>query len=140
MDGSEYSYWHALGGGILIGAASFLGSAVTGKIPGISGIFGRLFRPIKGDSLWRVIFLVGLVGAAALVVATSDTAAIYRPVASLPVIVVAGLLVGTGTRLGGGCTSGHGVCGSGLGAKDSMVATAVFMVAAIATVFLAKQF
>ncbi|MDB4673309.1 YeeE/YedE thiosulfate transporter family protein [Verrucomicrobiales bacterium] len=140
MDGSEYSYWHALGGGILIGAASFLGSAVTGKIPGISGIFGRLFRPVNGDSQWRIVFLIGLVGAAAVVVALSDAAAVYRPVSSLPIVAVSGLLVGFGTRLGGGCTSGHGVCGSGLGAHDSMVATGIFMVSAVATVLVAKQF
>ncbi|CAN5470849.1 YeeE/YedE family protein [soil metagenome] len=140
MPDTGYTYWNALAGGVLIGLASFIATAVTGKIPGISGLFGRLFRPKPGDTLWRVVFLVAMVGGAACAMAAFEPAAIYRPVRALPAMAVAGLLVGVGTRVGGGCTSGHGVCGTGLGARDSMVATGVFMAVAIATVFVAKSF
>lgn len=114
----------------------------TGKVPGISGVVGRLFAPGANDGAWRIVFLVGLLGGAAVLFAGSDFAGIYRVPEgrSLLGYVVAGLLVGFGTRLGGGCTSGHGVCGSSMGARDSMVATATFMAAGIVTVFIVKQF
>jgi uncharacterized membrane protein YedE/YeeE len=128
----------ALAGGILIGLASLIATAASGKIPGISGIFGRLLRAPKGDSAWRLIFLVGLIAGAAIAFAVSDHAAVFRPLRPLWVMIVAGLLVGLGTRIGGGCTSGHGVCGMGLGARDSIVATLTFMAAAIVTVALLK--
>lgn len=131
------AWTHGLIGGCLIGLASLWAMAATGKVPGISGVFGRLFRPDTSDRGWRVLFLIGLVAAAAVVVRLSGFAAIYRLPEGRNLVVygIAGLLVGFGTRLGGGCTSGHGVCGNGMGVRDSMVATGVFMVAGIATVF-----
>ena len=129
----DYSLWHALVGGVLIGLASFLAALATGKIPGVSGVFGRLFRPKPGDFLWRVVMLAGLVGGAALAFVSVESAAVFRPQESLGVMGVAGLLVGLGTRVGGGCTSGHGVCGVGLGARDSMIATLTFMATAVVT-------
>jgi len=130
------SFLYGFPGGCLIGLGSLLALIASGKIPGISGVFGRLFRPKAGDSWWRVIFLVGLIAGAATTFLLSDHAAIFRipPGRSLLVFAVAGLLVGFGTRLGGGCTSGHGVCGIGMGARDSMVATAIFMAAGFVTV------
>lgn len=130
------SFVYGLLGGVLIGLGSLVAMAATGKTPGISGVFGRLFRPTAGDSLWRVLFLVGLIAGAVLLFWTSDFAAIYRVPEgrSLVIYAVAGLLVGFGTRLGGGCTSGHGVCGASMGARDSMVATATFMASGILTV------
>lgn len=125
----------AVAGGVLIGVGSAIATVVSGRIPGISGVFGRLFRPKYGDSLWRVVFLCGLMFGAVLTMLLFPSAAEYRPMAPLAWIPVAGLLVGIGTRVGGGCTSGHGVCGVGSGAIDSIVATMVFMAAAIATVF-----
>lgn len=132
------SFVYGLLGGSLIGLGSLVAMAATGKTPGISGVFGRLFRPKSGDSLWRVLFLVGLLGGATLMFATNGFAAIYRVPEgrSLLVYAVAGVLVGFGTRYGGGCTSGHGVCGSSMGARDSMVATATFMATGILTVFI----
>jgi len=130
------SFFYGFLGGCLIGLASLLGLIASGKIPGISGVFGRLFRPKAGDSLWRVIFLVGLIAGAAAAFQFSEHAAIFRIPAgrSLLIFAVAGLLVGFGTRLGGGCTSGHGVCGMGMGARDSIVATLIFMAAGFITV------
>ena len=85
---------------------------------------------------WRVVFLLGLIGGAALSFALWESAALYRPMRPLVVMAIAGLLVGFGTRLGGGCTSGHGVCGVGMGAKDSIAATLIFMAAGMVTVFI----
>lgn len=131
----HYNYWHALLGGCLIGLASLIATARTGKIPGISGVFGRLLVPETPDKGWRIIFLAGLIGGAALSFALWDSAALFRPMRPLAVMVVAGLLVGFGTRLGGGCTSGHGVCGVGRAQKDSIVATLIFVAVAMITVF-----
>jgi uncharacterized membrane protein YedE/YeeE len=132
----EYTLWHALIGGILIGLASLLATALSGKIPGISGVFGRLLVPATPDKRWRSLFLLGLVGGAALSFLLLDSAAIFRPMRPLAVMAAAGLIVGFGTRLGGGCTSGHGVCGVGTGAKDSIAATLIFVVVAIVTVLI----
>lgn len=125
---------NALIGGLLIGLASLIASGATGRIPGISGVLSKLFVFRSGDTLWRALFLIGLIAGGVLVFQLLNPA--YHPVKSLPLIAVAGLLVGFGTRLGGGCTSGHGVCGMGLGAKDSIVATLTFMAAGFATVYI----
>ncbi len=133
---SHYTLFNPVIGGILLGLASLLATVLSGKIPGISGVFGRLFVAETPDKTWRAVFLFGLIGGAALSFALWQSAALYRPLRPLAVMAVAGLLVGFGTRLGGGCTSGHGVCGVGMGAKDSIVATLVFMVAGMLAVFL----
>ena len=133
---NEYTLWHALIGGILIGFASLLATALSGKIPGISGVFGRLLIPATPDKKWRFLFLLGLIGGAALSFLLWDSAAIFRPMRPLAVMGVAGLIVGFGTRLGGGCTSGHGVCGVGTGARDSIAATLIFVVVAMVTVLI----
>ncbi|NNE92822.1 MAG: YeeE/YedE family protein [Verrucomicrobiales bacterium] len=110
---------------------------LTGKIPGISGIFAKVLKPVSGDFAWRVVFLIGLVVTAGLFIFLREPA----PPFEIPggrkawLFGIAGLLVGVGTRIGGGCTSGHGVCGTAAGARDSIVATLVFMAAAAATVF-----
>ncbi len=131
------SYINGLIGGSLIGLGSLLGLLASGKIPGISGIFGRLLRPTSGDSLWRVVYLLGLISGGAICFYSVESAATFRiPEGrnSLLVFAIAGLFVGFGTRLGGGCTSGHGVCGMGLGSRDSIVATLTFMAAGFVTV------
>jgi len=136
----EPSYYYGLGGGCLIGLGSLVALIATGKIPGISGIFGRLLRPAKNDTAWRLVFLLGLILGALNLFRTVEFAALYRipEGRSLIVYAIAGLLVGFGTRIGRGCTSGHGVCGIGFGFKESIVATLVFMVAGFLTVFLFK--
>ena len=131
---------NGLAGGMLIGLGSVLALAATGKVPGISGVLARALRPRPGDFWWRVVFLAGLVTGAGCLILVNSHAALYRVPdgRSWWVYGVAGLIVGFGTRLGGGCTSGHGVCGIGAGARDSVVATAVFMLAAMLTVFVLK--
>ena len=135
----HYTLWHALIGGIMIGLASLAATVLSGKIPGISGVFGRLLVPATSGKTWRAVFLFGLIGGAALSFALWQSAALFRPMRPLVVMAIAGLLVGFGTRLGGGCTSGHGVCGVGMGAKDSIAATLIFMAVAIVTVLIYKS-
>jgi uncharacterized membrane protein YedE/YeeE len=130
----HYTLWHALVGGILIGFASLLATALSGKIPGISGVFGRLLVQSTPDKAWRAVFLLGLIAGAGLSFAFWPGVTLYRPMRPLALMIAAGLLVGFGTRLAGGCTSGHGVCGVGMGAKDSIAATLLFMATGIVTV------
>ena len=135
----QYTLLHALIGGILIGIASLIAAVLSGKVPGISGVFGRLLVPSTPDKLWRVVFLMGLIGGAALSFTLWESAALFRPMRPLGVMAVAGLLVGFGTRLGKGCTSGHGVCGVATGAKDSIAATVIFVGVAMVTVIIYNQ-
>lgn len=129
----------ALLGGVLIGLGSLLALLATGKIPGISGVFSRILRPRGGDTAWRVIFLLGLVAGAFAAFHAIGSAAVFRPQGSVLSIAIAGVLVGFGTRLGGGCTSGHGVCGIGMGSKPAFVATLVFIAAGVATVWVVNH-
>ena len=123
-------------GGVLIGLAAALLLLLNGRLSGISGIVGGLLAPRSSDVGWRVAFVAGLLsGALAYMLATGNALAVTMQ-ASVPGLVVAGLLVGFGTRLGSGCTSGHGVCGIARLSKRSIVATSVFFVVAMLTVFL----
>ena len=123
-------------GGLLIGLAAALLLLLNGRISGISGIVGGLLVSKSSDAGWRVVFVAGLLlGAFAYMLAAGGTIPVQMQ-ASLPVLVVAGLLVGFGTRLGSGCTSGHGVCGIARLSKRSIAATATFFGVAILTVFL----
>jgi len=133
----QIDYHWALVGGLCIGLASFVASASTGKIPGVSGVFAKIWMGAKGDRLWRLLMVLGLIAGAGIGFLTFQPS--FRPVAPLWLMVIAGFLVGLGTRLGGGCTSGHGVCGMGLGAKDSIVATLIFMGAGVLTVFVVRH-
>jgi uncharacterized protein len=126
-------------GGLLIGLAAVLLLLLNGRISGISGIVGGLLVRNSPETGWRVAFVAGLLlGALAYVLATGE-AALVRMQASLPVLVAAGLLVGFGTRLGSGCTSGHGICGIARLSKRSIAATATFFGVAILTVFLTRH-
>ncbi len=123
-------------GGLLIGLAVALMLLLNGRIAGISGIVGGLVTPKAGDTGWRLAFVVGLLlGALAYILAVGGPAPVHV-LASPSAILVGGLLVGFGTRLGSGCTSGHGLCGLARFSRRSMVATAVFFGVAILTVFL----
>jgi uncharacterized membrane protein YedE/YeeE len=137
---TAFTPWAALAGGALIGLAAALFVLLNGRIAGISGVLGGLLRPMRGDIGWRLAFLAGLL-AAPWVFAY----ALQRPW-PLPQIevdnaslIVAGLLVGIGTRYGAGCTSGHGVCGLSRLSPRSLVATLVFMAAGFATVYLLRH-
>lgn len=126
-------------GGMLIGLAATLLLVANGRIAGISGILGGVVKPVRGNVAWRVLFIVGIwLGALAFWLARGEVIPM-RIEAGWPTLIVAGLLVGFGTRLGSGCTSGHGVCGLGRASKRSIVATLVFMVTAIATVFVTRH-
>ena len=135
IDWTNFTPWSSLAGGVLIGLATGMFLLLNGRITGISGILGGLLRPIKGDVGWRVAFVAGLIfSPIAFIVATPLPAVqIDADAASL---IMAGLLVGIGTRYGSGCTSGHGVCGLSRLSPRSMVATALFMLAGFVTVFI----
>ena len=126
-------------GGLLIGLAVALMLLLNGRLAGISGIVGGLVTPKAGDTGWRAAFLVGLpLGALAYILVAGGHAPV-DVLASPPAILVGGLLVGFGTRMGSGCTSGHGLCGLARLSSRSVVATAVFFGVAMVTVFLARH-
>lgn len=138
IDWIHFTPWTALGGGVLIGLAAAVFVLFNGRIAGISGILGGLLRPARGDMGWRLAFLAGLVAAPVC----------YGLVSALPeatvaadegTLVVAGLLVGVGTRYGAGCTSGHGVCGISRRSPRSLIATAAFMLAGFVTVYVVRH-
>lgn len=126
-----HPYLVSLFGGLLIGTSVWLMLAGLGRVTGISGIAVTALTAPK-ESLWRYAFLAGLIGGGILFVRLFSVAS--AGVATTPWLIVAGLLVGFGTVLGGGCTSGHGVCGLGRRSPRSLIATLMFMVAGMATV------
>lgn len=126
-------------GGILIGLAASLLLLFNGRVAGISGIVGGLLPPERGDIGWRVAFVAGLVGGGLLLGGLFPRVLGAPVVTGVAVPVVAGLLVGFGTRLGNGCTSGHGVCGLARGSLRSLVATLTFMATGALTVFLVRH-
>lgn len=134
-----HPFLQATFGGVLIGGAAVLLMAGLGRIAGISGIAGGLLRRGAGDRAWRLAFVLGLLLAPLLLLWTRGSSGIGLPQAGLPWMVLAGLLVGFGTGLGSGCTSGHGVCGIARLSPRSLLATMVFMACGIATVYLVRH-
>ena len=129
-------------GGIMFGLAAWALLILNGRIAGISGVLGGLLPPSgAADAGWRVLFLAGLVGGVAIhrFAIDPDAAITFAGGGSWPVLIAGGLLVGVGTRLGGGCTSGHGVCGIGRLSKRSIGATITFMITAAITVFVVRH-
>lgn len=129
----------ALIGGLLIGGSAALTLWMNGRIAGISGILSGIIVPRGGDALWRTLFVGGLLCGSLLAFLFSGGAVEIELQASPLLTVVAGLLVGFGTRLGSGCTSGHGICGLARFSRRSLTATAVFMLSAIITVFVTRH-
>ncbi|EHH1031156.1 YeeE/YedE family protein [Vibrio parahaemolyticus] len=127
--------WESLFGGILLGISATILLLVNGKIAGISGIMNGIMSPKKGDYSWRLLFAVGMIAGGLISVLMLGVVAPSTANLSLGMVIAAGLLVGIGTRLGNGCTSGHGICGMGRLSKRSIVATCVFMAVAGLTVF-----
>jgi uncharacterized protein len=121
-------------GGVLIGLSSLLLMLLTGRIAGISGIFAGLLGPSANDKGWRLAFVAGLVLAPLIASASGYPTAMPQMPANWAVVIAAGILVGFGTRLAGGCTSGHGICGIARLSVRSMTATAIFMLAALVVV------
>jgi len=135
---TEFTPVSALFGGALIGLATTLLHAALGRIAGISGILNHALEQ-AGDRGWRLAFLLSLVAGAALWFAFGSEAPVPRGDFPMPWLIVAGLLVGFGTRLGNGCTSGHGICGLARLSKRSLVAVAVFMACAAGAVFVLRH-
>src|SRR4051794_1180604 len=125
-------------GGLLIGLAAAMLWLANGRIAGISGIVGNLPSTRTGDAAWRVAFLAGLIVAPSVYAVLAGVPMIQLG-ASVPVVIAGGLLVGFGTRLGGGCTSGHGVCGLARFSPRSLIATCLFMAAGFITVFVTRH-
>jgi len=139
IDWMHFTPWSALAGGLLIGLSAALLILVEGRIAGISGIVGGLLRRGEaGDYAWRVAFVLGLIAAPLLFRILADLPA-SRIETGPATLVVAGLLVGFGSRLGSGCTSGHGICGLSRLSPRSLVATLVFIGSGLLTVFVARH-
>jgi uncharacterized membrane protein YedE/YeeE len=129
----------ALAGGVLIGLAAILLLWLNGRIAGISSIAGGLWFSARGERTWRLLFIAGLILGTGAWVAVTGQVPLPRPQFPAALLVLSGLLVGYGTSLGGGCTSGHGVCGLARLSLRSLVATGVFLVVAIATTFVVRH-
>ncbi len=136
----NFTPWTSLAGGALIGLAASLLFIMNGRIAGISGIFNGVLEPRRNDTAWRAWFLGGLVigsGVYALLVPLPFALRVDYPIALL---ALAGFLVGVGTRMGSGCTSGHGVCGMARLSLRSLVATLTFLFTGVLTVFMVTRF
>lgn len=137
---TAFTPWASLAGGAMIGAAAVLLMLVAGRIMGATGVLaGALLPASREDALWRWVMIAGMVTAPVIFIAlTGSWPEITVPVGT-PMLIVGGVLVGVGVTFGGGCTSGHGVCGIARLSPRSLVATAVFMVACIATVYVVRH-
>ncbi|MCC5085102.1 YeeE/YedE family protein [Xanthomonas campestris] len=129
----------SLTGGVLIGLAATLLLWLNGRTAGISGIVNGVLFPVAGDVAWRLLFLIGLIVAASLYMTWAPSAPQPRSDYSRSALVVAGVLVGFGTRMGNGCTSGHGVCGLARGSRRSLAAVATFMATAMVTTYVMRH-
>ncbi|UNE47969.1 YeeE/YedE family protein [Aquisalinus flavus] len=139
MEMDNFTPLSATAGGIMIGISAIMLMASLGRIAGISGILGGALSLTGGDRGWRVAFLAGLLLPGVVVLAGIAPRPDIDFVANGWLLALAGLLVGFGTRLGSGCTSGHGVCGLARFSKRSLAATATFMAFGVATVFLIRH-
>ncbi|MTC69874.1 YeeE/YedE family protein [Providencia sp. wls1914] len=139
IDWAHFTPGSAAVGGVLIGLAVAILLILNGRIAGISGILAGVLKPTKGDTAWKLAFIVGILVAPLLFITF-----VYTPevtiATSMPLLIAAGLLVGFGTRLGSGCTSGHGICGMARFSRRSMVAVAIFMLVAFITVAVINHF
>jgi uncharacterized membrane protein YedE/YeeE len=138
IDTANFTPGLSLLGGILAGIASALFILNNGRIAGISGILGGLLNPRKDDVMWRIAFLLGLI-AAPTITFMFMAAPVVTIEAETATLIIAGLLVGVGTRYGSGCTSGHGICGLSRLSPRSLIATLAFMAAGMAVVFVMRH-
>jgi uncharacterized membrane protein YedE/YeeE len=138
IDWNAFTPYASLAGGVVIGLAVALFVLLNGRIAGISGILGGLLRPARGDIAWQAAFVSGLVASPVLYALFAVVPTPHID-ASWGALVLAGLLVGVGTRYGSGCTSGHGVCGLSRLSPRSLAATVAFMGAGFATVFVGRH-
>jgi uncharacterized protein len=138
IDWTNFTPLSALIGGVMIGLAAAAFALLNGRIAGVSGILGGLLRPAPGEIAWRVAFIGGLV-LAPWAYAAFGRLPESTIEGSYPIVVIAGLLVGIGTRYAAGCTSGHGVCGVARLSRRSLVATGCFMATGFATVYVVRH-
>jgi uncharacterized membrane protein YedE/YeeE len=138
IDWQHFTPWPSLAGGVLIGLATALLLMANGRVAGISGILGGLLRPAHGDIAWRGAFLLGLF-VAPLAWLSAGAMPPTQVDHSPALLALAGLLVGAGARFGSGCTSGHGVCGIARWSPRSLTATACFLAAGFATVYVMRH-
>ena len=138
IDWLNFTPWQALSGGLLIGLSAALFILFDGRILGISGIVGGLLKPASGDIAWRIAFVLGVFSAPWVWLLFAEPVAVTID-ANTPTLVIAGLLVGLGTRFGSGCTSGHGVCGLSRLSPRSLVATLAFMATGFITVYVVRH-
>ena len=139
IDWLHFSPLSALAGGVMIGLAANIMWLGIGRIAGISGIVGGAFETVSTDLIWRVAFIFGLVMAPVIYGAIFGAPALEIQFNSQAQLVLAGLLVGFGTRLGSGCTSGHGVCGMARLSRRSLAATMTFMASGMLTTYLIRH-
>ena len=130
---------NAIIGGVLIGLSSTLFLWLNGRIAGISGISGGLDSLNKNEFTWRLLFLTGLIGGVATYRTAGGTLQDIEIVSSIPVLIAAGLMTGLGTRMGNGCTSGHGICGLARLSPRSFVAVPIFLGFSVITFFLTRH-
>ena len=138
VDWNAFTPWSSLFGGMLIGLAAAMFVLLNGRVAGISGVLGGLLMPLRGDVLWRVAFVGGIV-IAPLIYSLFSVLPPVQIDADYAALITAGVLVGVGTRYGAGCTSGHGVCGLSRLSLRSLAATVTFMGAGFATVFFLRH-
>jgi uncharacterized protein len=136
---TEFTPLSALVGGAFIGLAAVLLMALNGRIAGISGIAGGLIPNVKGDRSWRWLFIGGLIAGVGLHEVLRPETFALREGFPIALLIAAGLIVGVGTRMGSGCTSGHGVCGISRLSARSLVATITFMIAGGVTVLVVRH-
>ena len=141
IDWTHFTPWSSLSGGVILGVASALFILLNGRVLGISGILGGLLPPKAGDTLWRITFLLGMFAAPTIfnILAPSEFITSPQIDANLMMLIIAGLLVGIGTRYASGCTSGHGVCGLSRMSPRSLIATLAFMSAGFVTVYVIRH-
>jgi uncharacterized membrane protein YedE/YeeE len=147
MEIINFTPWSAAIGGAIVGLSAALLLLVKGRIAGISGIAGGIIYPERGDMVWRVVFIAGLVlgGFIYQWLSGESTEGLFKgvehvqAVVSTPMLIAGGLLVGIGTTIGTGCTSGHGICGLARRSPRSLVATLSFMASGFVTVFIVRQ-
>lgn len=141
IDWNHFTPWLSLSGGLLLGVSAAMFILVNGRVLGISGIVGGLLAPKKGDAGWRIAFLLGMAVSPLIfrMLMPPDMVHAPRIDAGYVSLVVAGLLVGLGTRYGSGCTSGHGVCGLSRMSPRSLLATITFMAFGFLTVFVVRH-
>lgn len=138
IDWANFTPWAALSGGVLIGLAAALFILFFGRVLGISGIVGGLLKPVSDDTGWRVAFVLGIFAAPWVWLLFAEPVNVTID-AGTGTLIIAGLLVGLGTRYGSGCTSGHGVCGLSRLSPRSLVATLGFMATGFVTVYVVRH-